>query len=327
MSNTIVILVNGEVLAGSYGSTIKEQRDSARTLAEGLLPIISCDLKVAIMHGNKPQVGYVLFRSELASHVLHPIPLDICGADTQGATGYMLNQEIHGVLRENGCNRNIVTIVTQTIVNSDSKYLNEFDKPIGPWMDFERAERRRQAYGWHIVEDPGYGFQRGVPSPPPIEIVEIEGIKQLVDSGMIVITAGGGGIPVVSREQGRLEGVEAVVDTDQVAGLLAQQLKAKAVLMVVDSDKKFIMSGISTEQYRRMSLLELENFLDTHTIHSDMVARKFNSIVQYLKVGGEQVVITTLRKLPEVFNRNSGLWIEVDNPSVDLYDITGMHQE
>ena len=318
MSDTIVILVNGEVLAGSFKSTIKEQKNGAETLAEGLLPIISSKLKIAIMHGNKPQVGYVLFRSEVASHVLHPIPLDVCGADTQGATGYMLSQAVLNMLRRNKSYRHVMAVVTQTVVKSDRKYLKEPNKQIGPWLDRERAKHRRQVYGWQTVEEPGYGFRRVVPSPPPIEVVEIEGIRQLVESGMIVVTAGGGGIPAVLNDQGILEGVEAVVDTDQVACMLAHELNAKVLLIVVENDHKFISSGMGTENFRQLSREELGELLASSAISSNMVSRKLNSAIGYLQSGGEQVIITTLDKLPSTLNKQSGLWIGVDNPSLDL---------
>jgi carbamate kinase len=318
MTDTVVILINGEVLAGSYESTIKEQKSSADILAESLLPILSSDLKIAITHGNKPQVGYVLFRSEVASHILHPIPLDVCGADTQGATGYMLSQSILNVLRKHKPNRHVMSVITQTVVNSDNKYQKEPNKQIGPWLDRDRAKQRRQLYGWDIVEEPGHGFRRIVSSPPPIEIVETEGIKQLVESGTVVITAGGGGVPVVYNEHGALEGVEAVVDTDLVACMLAHQLNANILLMIIENDNKFISSGIGTEVYQHLSLGDLIKILTSNTIQSNMVRRKINSAVEFLEGGGQQVVITTLQKLGSTLSKESGLWIGADKPSLDI---------
>lgn len=318
MSDTIVILVDGEVLAGSFESTIKEQKISTETLAEGLLPILSSELKIAIMHGNKPQVGYVLFRSEVASHVLHPIPLDVCGADTQGATGYMLSQSVLNLLHRNKKQRHVMSVITQTVVNSDNKYFTEFNKQIGPWLDRERAKQRRQVYGWQTVEEPGYGFRRVVASPPPIEIIEVEGIKQLVESGMIVITAGGGGIPVLLNKQGMLNGVEAVVDTDHVACILAHQLDAKVLMVVIENDDKFISCGLGTVNYRQLSREELEEILAISTFKSNSVSRKLRSTKEYLQSGGEQVIITTMDKISSTLKKGSGLWIGVDNPSIDL---------
>ena len=318
MSETIVILVDGEVLAGIRESTIEEQKDCAGVFAEGLLPILTSDLKIAILHGNKPQVGYVLFRSELASHMLHPIPLDVCGADTQGATGYMLSQAILNELRKNDNNRHVMSIITQTVVTSDSEYLKKFDKPIGPWMDYERAEQRRQLHGWQIIEESGYGFRRAVSSPPPKEILEIEGIKQLINFGTIVITAGGGGIPVIESDQGVLEGVEAVVDTDQVASMLADQLGAKVMLIVVEHDTGFLSSGIGTENYQTIPRAEIEEMLEGNQIHSGFVRRKLYSAEEFLQNGGEQVIITTLRRLSSTLIKESGLWIEAENPKFEL---------
>ena len=318
MSETIVILVDGEVLADSRESTIEDQKGCAQVLAEGLLPIFSSELKIAILHGNKPQVGYVLFRSELASHMLHPIPLDVCGADTQGATGYMLSQAILNELRMNKNKRHVMSVITQTVVSSDSENFKKIDKQIGPWMDYERAEQRRQLHGWQIVEESGYGFRRAVSSPPPIEILEIEGIKQLIDSGTIVITAGGGGIPVVVNHQGVLEGVEAVVDTDQVACMLAGQLGARAMLMVVEHDSGFLSAGIGSGNYQSISRSQLEEMLTSNKIQSGFVRRKLSSAKEHLQSGGDQVIITTLRKLPGALKKESGLWIEADNPKLDL---------
>ena len=213
-----------------------------------------------------------------------------------------------------------MSVITQTVVSSDSEYFKKIDKLIGPWMDYERAEQRRQLYGWQIVEESGYGFRRAVPSPPPIEILEIEGIKQLIDSGTIVITAGGGGIPVVVNDQGVLEGVEAVVDTDQVACILADQLGAKVMLMVVEHDTGFLAAGIGTGNYQSISRNQLEEMLTSNNIQSGFVHRKLSSAIGCLQSGGDQVIITTLRKLPATLKKESGLWIEADSPKFDLID-------
>jgi len=321
MSEAIVILVNGEVFADNHESKINDQKSKAVVLADRLLPILSSKLNVAIMHGNKPQVGYVLFRSELASHVLHQIPLDVCGADTQGATGYMLSQSISNALRKKNHKRHVMPIVTQTIISSDQEYKKERNKQIGPWLDREKAEQRRQIYGWNIVEEPGYGYRRTVASPPPKEIVEIEGIRQLVHSGLIVITAGGGGVPVIEDERGLLEGIEAVVDTDRVACMLAQQLEAKFLLIIIKDDVKFISSGVGFSDYLAISRQELISLIESNTISSGSVMRKLRSAYDHLQHGGSQVVITTLEKLQSTLEKNSGLWIGNQSPAVDLSEI------
>ncbi len=317
MSEAVVILVNGEVLAGGPNSSIKDQSENAQKLAEGLLPILKSQLKVALLHGNKPQVGYVLFRSELASHVLHSIPLDVCGADTQGATGYMISQAIMNVLNQNHSERGVICVLTQTVVDSNDALFHQPTKSIGPRFDREKAEQHRQTRGWHIVEEPGFGYRRAVPAPPPLEIVEIENIKRLVESGTIVVAAGGGGIPVVRKEDGRLEGVEAVVDTDQVACMLANELRAKVLLMIIENDDKFILSRLSTESNRHMSLEEAERLLAQETFESNMVRAKLQASIKFLRGGGEQVIITTLRKLPSTLEKKSGLRIGATHSELD----------
>jgi carbamate kinase len=318
MSDGIVILVNGEVLASSRESEITEQKNKADLLAEALSPIFASDLRIVVMHGNKPQVGYVLFRSELASHVLHQIPLDVCGADTQGATGYMVSQAISNVLRRQNSHRSVMPIVTQTIINSGEEHFEQPNKQIGPWLDNEIAEQRRQVYGWNTVEEPGYGYRRVVASPPPEEIVEIEGIRQLYQSGLIVIAAGGGGVPVIVNNDGLLEGAEAVVDTDRVACKLANQLEARTLLMLVEDDTKFVLSGLGIHDYLHLSRKELEEILERVSFHSNMVMRKLHSANEYLRSGGGQVIITTLEKLTPTLKKESGLWLGDSTPPVDI---------
>jgi len=319
MRDAVVILVHGEVLAGEHESTIPDQRRNASKLAEGLLPVLRSNLRVALLHGNKPQVGFVLFRAELASHILHSIPLDVCGADTQGATGYMLSQAFMNVLRKHSLHRNVMSVLTQTVVDSRDSLFHQPTKAIGPRFDRDKAEQHRQTRRWHIVEEPGLGYRRAVPAPPPLEIVEIEDIKRLVESGTIVITAGGGGIPVIRTEDGLLEGVEAVVDTDQVACILSNQLQAKVMLMIVEKDDKFLLSRLSVEEKKHLSLQEIEAILTGNTLRSDMVRAKLQAAAKFLNSGGEQVIVTTLRKLPSTLANESGLRIGVASPSLELF--------
>lgn len=321
MSGTVVILVNGEVLANSQGSKISDQRDNAEVLARSLYSILASDVKIALLHGNKPQVGYVLLRSELASHILHGIPLDVCGADTQGATGYLLSQAITNVLNHHKCHRRVMSLITQTLVNvahpSDQVPL----KTIGPWYDREKAEQFRQARGWQMVEEPGRGYRRAVPSYPPLEILEIDGIRQQVEQGDIVIAAGGGGIPVFRNTQGELQGVESVINTDDVGCMIAKQLNAQVLLMVIEKDHKFILSGLSTESKNHLTLEELDKILKQGNFPSSTVQSKLDAAARFLHQGGEQVVITTLRKLPETLEKTSGLRIGSLTPSVDNFNL------
>lgn len=316
MKKAIVILVNGEVLSDKVSSTIDSQRDKAHELAAALLPIFKSDLRVAILHGNKPQVGFVLYRSELASHILHSVPLDVCGADTQGATGYMLVQALHNVLREHDLQRPVMSIITQTIVDADDPQIDQPTKAIGPYFDRDKAEQHRQSRGWHMILEPGRGYRRAVSSPKPIEIVEMEGIKQLVANDTIVIAAGGGGIPVVRTGSGSLRGVEAVVDTDCVSCIMAGALHASTLLMVIDRDDKFAMMGLSTEHSVYLSRADLNTFLSSASFESQSVEAKLQATARFLNDGGEQVIITTLRRLPATLAGKAGLHIGAAQPAM-----------
>ena len=318
MGDTVVVLVNGEVLANGQGSRIADQRNNASDLAEGLLPLFRSDLKVAIMHGNKPQVGFVLFRSELASHVLHTIPLDVCGADTQGATGYMLSQAVINVLSRHGIQRRVMCVLTQTLVDTSQPSEGVRVSAIGPWFDRDKAEQYRQTRGWTMIEDPGRGYRRAVPAYPAKEILEIEGVQHLVDDNNIVIAGGGGGIPVVRNESGEYNGIEAVIETEQIACLMAQQLNARVLLSVIERDNKFILSGLTTEICSRLSVEELDDIISQEAFRSKSVQRLLQAASKFLHSGGEQVVVTTLRKLDDTLRKESGLWIGPMDAVVDF---------
>lgn len=319
MGNTIVVLINGEVLANGAGPKIIDQRENARVLAEGLKPLLTSDHKLAVMHGNKPQVGFVLFRSELASHILHTIPLDVCAADTQGATGYMLSQSFMNAISQEQNKRLVVSVVTQTLVDKAAVNSETSTRAIGPWFDREKAELYRQTRGWMIAEEPGRGYRRAVPCLPALEILEFEGIKSLVESGYVVIAGGGGGIPVTRSEKGSLEGLEVVVETEQLACKMALQLQAKTLLMVVERDDKFLLSGLSTEASAHMSLEQLDNFIAQRLpyINSRSVQSKLQASSDFLHNGGQQVVVTTLRKLPDALANQNGLWFGDYEPLIE----------
>lgn len=318
MGDTVVVLVNGEVLANGQGSRIADQRSNAKELAEGLLPLFQSNLKVAIMHGNKPQVGFVLFRSELASHVLHTIPLDVCGADTQGATGYMLSQAVMNVLASHGIQRRVMCVLTQTLVDTSLPSEGVPVSAIGPWFDRDKAEQYRQTRGWTMIEDPGRGYRRAVPAYPAKEILEIEGVQHLVDDNSIVIAGGGGGIPVVRNESGEYNGIEAVIETEQIACLMAQQLNARVLLSVIERDNKFILSGLSTEIRSRLSVEELDDIITQEAFRSKSVQRLLQAASKFLHNEGGQVVVTTLRKLNDTLRQESGLWIGPMDAAVDF---------
>lgn len=320
MAGTVVVLVSGEALANGHGSTIGDQRLNAKALAEGLFPILKSKTKLAILHGNKPQVGFVLFRSEIASHALHTIPLDVCGADTQGATGYMISQALMNVLARYQVHRRVISIFTQTVVETEN--LDQASLlAIGPWFDRDKADQYRQARSWKIVEEPGRGYRRGVPSLRPKEILEIDGIQKLVENGDIVIAAGGGGIPVMRNADGELEGIEVVIETEQVACMIAQRLKANVMILIIDREDKFIVDGLITDSTNVLTRDEVDQFLVTAPIRSNTVRRALKSAAEFLHNGGEQVMIASLEHLPEYLLEKRGLRIGSRQASIELFKI------
>ena len=192
---------------------------------------------VAIGHGNGPQVGFILRRSELAAHELHEVPLDVCDADTQGAIGYELQQNLGNDFRRLGIDRQAVTVVTQVEVAPDDPAFGHPTKPIGTFMDEARAAQRRDEEGWSVVEDAGRGWRRVVPSPRPLRIVEQDAVQALLRDGFVVITVGGGGIPVVADEDGGLHGVAAVIDKDFASALLATRLGADVFMITTSVER------------------------------------------------------------------------------------------
>src|SRR5512136_1195597 len=208
--------------------SVEDQEDALRETARHMADMIAAGWDVAIGHGNGPQVGFILRRSEIAAKYegMHEVPLDVCGADSQGAIGYELQQALQNELFRRGIKKNVCTIITQTLVDKNDAAFKNPSKPIGGFMDEAEARRREKAMGWSVVEDAGRGWRRVVASPQPKEIVEREAIKTLVDRGFVVIAVGGGGIPVIDDGNGMYKGVAAVIDKDYASSLLARAIRA-----------------------------------------------------------------------------------------------------
>src|SRR5512136_1015418 len=213
--------------------SVEDQEDALRETARHMADMIAAGWDVAIGHGNGPQVGFILRRSEIAAKYegMHEVPLDVCGADSQGAIGYELQQALQNELFKRGIKKNVCTIITQTLVDQSDAAFKNPSKPIGGFMDEAEARRREKAMDWTVVEDAGRGWRRVVASPQPKEIVELDSIRAVLASGTIVIAVGGGGIPVVDVGGGEYRGTAAVIDKDAACGLLASQLNVDLFLI------------------------------------------------------------------------------------------------
>ncbi|MBU1225762.1 MAG: carbamate kinase [Actinobacteria bacterium] len=295
MTKLAVIAIGGNSLIPDKGRvTVQDQYRAAGETADHIAALVADGWDVAITHGNGPQVGYILRRSELAAKELHEVPLDVCGADTQGAIGYALQQNLANDFLHLGIDKTVATVVTQVEVSADDPAFQHPSKPIGSFMGAEEAARRRDQEGWDVVEDAGRGWRRVVASPRPIRIVEEAAVRALLAAGMVVITVGGGGIPVVRNAKGELEGIAAVIDKDHASGLLANVLGADMFIISTAVEKVALDFGTPQQVWvDRLTLAEAKAALaeGTHFAAGSM-GPKIQAAIDYLERGGKEVIIT-----------------------------------
>lgn len=293
--------------------TVPDQYAAALETMEHMVSLIENGYEVVITHGNGPQVGFILLRSELARHVLHEVPLDSCVADTQGAIGYNFQMALGNVLNRRNIKKNVVTVVTQVVVDpNDPAFLNP-TKPIGPFYTKEQALERKEKNNWNIIEDAGRGWRRVVPSPAPKEIVEIEVIKKLVEAGVIVIAVGGGGIPVIRKQGGILEGVAAVIDKDLASSLLAKSMKANLFLILTAVEKVYLNYNTPNQiGIDRMSVVEAKKFKSEGHFKPGSMLPKIEAAIDFLeffKESDRKAIITSPQKIEEALVGKTGTHI------------------
>lgn len=292
--SAVVAIGGNSLIKDKQHQTVRDQYVAAGETCWHIASMIKDGWDVAIGHGNGPQVGFILRRSELASSELHEVPLDVCGADSQGAIGYALVQNLENDFRRLGLDRHAVAVVTQMEVAADDAAFAHPTKPIGSFMDEATAARRRDEDGWAVVEDAGRGWRRVVPSPVPLRIVEEEAIRSLIESRFVVISVGGGGIPVVADENGDLSGVAAVIDKDLGCSLLATCLGAELFLVTTTVEQVALDFGTPRQRWiDRMTLSQAKEYLaeGTHFLEGSM-APKIEAVIGFLERGGGTAVIT-----------------------------------
>jgi carbamate kinase len=292
--SAVVAIGGNSLIKDRFHQTVRDQYIAAAETCWHIAAMIQDGWDVAIGHGNGPQVGFILRRSELAAHELHEVPLDACVADSQGAIGYALTQNLENDFKRLGIDRHAVTVVTQVEVAPDDPAFANPSKPIGSFMDEATAKRRRDEDGWAVREDAGRGWRRLVPSPQPLRIVEVDAIRALIDDGFVVVSVGGGGIPVVADESGDLRGVAAVIDKDLACSLLATALRAKLFLITTAVEHVSLDFGTPDERrIDRMTVSEAAAHLaeGTHFAEGSM-APKIRAVIGFLEQGGEQAIIT-----------------------------------
>ncbi len=316
---TAVVAIGGNsLIKDSKHQTVMDQYLAAGETCRHIVTMISQGWDVAIGHGNGPQVGFILRRSELAAHELHEVPLDVCGADSQGAIGYALQQNLYNEFRRLGLRKRAVTVVTQVEVAADDPAFANPAKPIGSYMDEAKARRRRDEEGWAIMEDAGRGWRRVVPSPIPQRIVEEQAVRDLLGAGFVVITVGGGGIPVVADANGNLKGVAAVIDKDYASSLLATAIGADLFLISTAVEKVAINFGKPNQEWiSHMTLAEARQHLAEggHFAKGSM-APKIQAIIWFLERGGHEALITNPENIERALAGETGTRITVDTARV-----------
>jgi carbamate kinase len=308
MSRLVIAIGGNSLIPDGEHESVQDQYQAAGETDDHIASLVEAGWDVAISHGNGPQVGFILRRSEMASSELHEVPLDFCGADTQGAIGYMLQQNLVNDFRQRGIAKSVATIVTQVEVDAHDPAFDNPSKPIGSFMDEAEAKRRRDEEGWDIREDAGRGWRRVVASPEPKRIVELDVIKDLLDAGVVTIAVGGGGIPVVSNANGDLEGIAAVIDKDLASALLASQVDADLLLISTAVEQVALNFGTPEQEWvDQLTLAEVKRYLAEggHFAEGSM-APKMRAVVQFLEAGGREALITNPENLERAMAGETG---------------------
>ena len=313
-----VIAIGGNsLIIDERNVSVEAQYVAAKETAIHIADMIEQDWEVAIGHGNGPQVGFILRRSEIAHKVegMHEVPLDVCGADSQGAIGYALQQNLQNILYQRGIKKKVVTVITQTLVDKNDPAFEKPTKPIGGFMTKEEADRRVNEQGWTVVEDAGRGYRRVVASPLPKEIVELETVETLLEKGIITITVGGGGIPVIDPGDGNYAGTAAVIDKDYASSLLARNIKADLFVISTAVEKVAINFGKPDQKWLdKITISEAKAYL-AEGIHfaKGSMAPKIQAIIWFMEANPNgKALITNPANIGRALKGETGTWIVQD---------------
>ncbi len=308
MSKTIVLAVGGNsLIIDPKKITVGAQYEAARQTSEKIVDLIAENHKVVITHGNGPQVGFILRRSEIAKSELHTVPLDSCVADTQGAIGYNLQMAIYNEMLKKSIKKPITTVVTQVVVDEEDPSFQNPSKPIGSFMNKEQALFHQEKDNWTVIEDAGRGFRRVVPSPKPKDIIEFDSIQNLLNSDSVVIAIGGGGIPVLKNDDGSLSGIEAVIDKDFAASLLAINLSADMFVISTAVEKVCINFGKADQkELDKITVAEAEQYIHEGHFAPGSMLPKMKAIIQFVQKTGNSAIITNPENLGNAIAGKAG---------------------
>ena len=289
----VVIAIGGNsLIKDAQHMSVLDQYRTAGETARNIVPIIKQGYRVLVTHGNGPQVGFILLRSELARDVIHQVPLANCVADTQGSIGLQIAQSLQNEFLHQGIEQAVTAIVTQCVVDEQDPSFDNPSKPIGPFMTEEEARQHERDDGWIVGEDAGRGWRRLVPSPEPLEIIELPAIRTLLEAGNLVIAAGGGGVPVIYRPDGELRPRPAVIDKDAASCLLACELGAEVFIISTDVDKVALNFG--TDEHKeidQMTAADCRKYLAEGHFAAGSMRPKIESALRFLEQGGKKVIV------------------------------------
>jgi carbamate kinase len=303
----VVALGGNAVIKKGQRGDIYEQFANARASLEPFVPLIAAGAPLVLTHGNGPQVGDLLLMAEAARGEVPELPLGVLVADSQGQMGYMFQQSLKNHLILGGIDRDVVTVLTQVVVARDDDRLQRFTKPIGPFFDQATAKQRMADKGVVLKEDAGRGWRRVVPSPTPLAIVEIEIIRALLKDGDVVLACGGGGIPVYYEEDGRLEGVDAVVDKDLASAVLARDLGAQVFISATPIEQVYLNFEKPGQQALDVvTTAEAKSYLDEGHFGEGSMRPKVAAVIAFLEGGGKLGVVTTPELVPAALRGEAG---------------------
>jgi carbamate kinase len=305
-----VIAIGGNSLIKDKDhQTVQDQYQAAKETCYHIADMIEQGWDVAIGHGNGPQVGFILRRSEIAAKVagMHEVPLDVCGSDSQGAIGYALQQNLANEFKRRGVRKHAATVITQVVVDTQDPAFQNPSKPIGGFMEKAEANERASQEGWTVVEDAGRGWRRVVPSPLPQEIVELEAVRELLSAGIVTITVGGGGIPVIRNQEGGLEGVAAVIDKDYASSLLARSIGADLFLISTAVEKVYLdFNQPGQKAIDVMSLTEAKRYMEEGHFAKGSMLPKIQAIIWFLEAGGKEAIVTNPENIARALRGETG---------------------
>lgn len=295
----MVLAIGGNALIkDARHMSVPDQYAAVAEMAGYITDLLERAYRVVITHGNGPQVGFILLRSEHSRGLLHPVPLDSIVADTQGALGYQIQQALENEFRRRGLKQSVATVITQTLVDRQDSAFKAPSKPIGQFYTLKQAQERMRVEKWAMVEDAGRGWRRVVASPKPMRIIEAEVVAHLVKNGYVVVAAGGGGIPVAEDEHGILSGVPAVIDKDLASARLANQIGADLFLITTAVDRVCLNFGKPDQQpLVSLTMAEARQLIQEGHFPPGSMLPKIEACLEFLEGGGAEALITSPAKL------------------------------